>query len=161
MEAMRRPRARGHAAPGGVSHAGAFAAALGAALLLAACSDLHIDALPTVGSDAGDPVVAMPSFRTDIQPIFTARCAVAGCHITPTQANLGLVLTDAVTSRAHLVNVDSIEIPGILRVAPSDSANSYLMLKLDAFEMPKAGPPLSQGTRDTIRNWIDQGALDN
>jgi hypothetical protein len=154
---MRRPGARGHAVPGGALLAGAF----GAALLLAACSDLHIEALPTVGSDPGDPAVAVPSFRTDIQPIFTARCAVAGCHITPTQANLGLVLTDAATSLGHLVNVDSVEIPGILRVVPGDSANSYLMLKLDAFEMPKQGPALSQGTRDTIRNWIDQGALDN
>ena len=145
------------AAPGGLL----FAAALVVALVLAACSDLHVDALPTVGRDPGDPAVAVPSLRTDIQPIFSARCAIPGCHITATQANLGLVLTDPATSLAHLVNVDAVEITGFKRVVPGDAANSYLMLKLDADEMPKAGPPLSQGTKDTIRNWIDQGALDN
>ncbi|HKQ97885.1 MAG TPA: hypothetical protein VJV75_08425, partial [Candidatus Polarisedimenticolia bacterium] len=95
------------------------------AMVLAACSDLDVEPLPTVGSGAGDPVVAMPSLRNDIQPIFTARCAIAGCHITPTQANLGLVLTDAATSRANLVNVESGEVAGIFRVVPGDSANSY------------------------------------
>lgn len=138
-----------------------FAAAAAAVFVLAACSDLHVKELPTVGSDPTDQPVAMPSFARDIQPVFTARCALAGCHITATQANLGLVLTDPQTSLAHLVNVDAVEITGFKRVAPGDSANSYLIIKLDAFEMPKAGPPLSQGTRDTIRNWIDQGAADN
>jgi hypothetical protein len=141
--------------------AAALAATLAVALGLAACSDLHVKDLPTVGSDPTDLPVAMPSFRTDIQPIFTARCAIAGCHITPTQANLGLVLTDAATSRANLVNVDAVEITGYKRVLPGDSANSYMMVKLDFGDMPKQGPILSQGTRDTIRNWIDQGALDN
>jgi hypothetical protein len=132
-----------------------------AVLLLAACTDLDIKPLPTVGSDASDPAIANPSFAGDIQPIFTARCAVAGCHITPTEANLGLVLKDAATSYAHLVNVPSVEFPGVVRVKPGDSASSYLIFKLDAGEMPKSGPMLSQGTRDTIRNWIDQGAPAN
>jgi len=131
------------------------------AALHLACSDLHVEPLPTVGSGSTDTVVATPSLATDIQPIFTARCAVAGCHITPTEANLGLVLKDAATSRSLLVNVPSVEFPAALRVAPGNSAASYLMYKLDAGEMPKAGPMLSQETRDTIRNWIDQGALDN
>ena len=101
------------------------------------------------------------SYVNDIQPIFTARCAVAGCHITPTQANLGLVLKDAATSYGHLVNVDSVEQPGVKRVVPGDSSISYLMAKLASGEMPQSGPMLSQGTRDTIRNWIDQGAPAN
>lgn len=132
-----------------------------AAVLPIACSDLHVEPLPTVGSGPADTVVATPSLRNDIQPIFTARCAVTGCHVTPTEANLGLVLTDPATSRSHLVNVPSVEFPGAVRVAPGNAAISYLMAKLDSGEMPKAGPMLSQETRDTIRNWIDQGALDN
>ncbi|HZN02260.1 MAG TPA: hypothetical protein VFD06_01605 [Candidatus Polarisedimenticolia bacterium] len=137
------------------------AAALGAALC-AGCSDTDLNPLPTVGSDDGDPVVAQPSFARDVQPIFTARCAVAGCHITPTEANLGLVLTDAATSYAHLVNVPSGEVTGgVLRVLPGSAIMSWLMVKLDTGEMPKEGAMLSQGTRDTIRNWIDQGAQNN
>ncbi len=137
------------------------AVALLCLLTLVACTDLHVGPLPTIGSSATDRVVVRPSLRRDIQPVFTARCAVAGCHITPTEANLGLVLTDAPTSYGHLVNVDSVEFPGYKRVLPFDSISSYLMLKLDAGEMPKAGPMLSPGTRETIRNWIDQGAPDN
>ena len=136
-------------------------AAMAAAALLAACSDLHVEALPTVGSSDSDPVIVNPSFRRDIQPIFTARCGIVGCHITPTEANLGLVLKDAATSYANLVNVDTVEVPGAKRVVPGNSATSYLMYKLDVGDMPKSGPPLSPGTLDTIRNWIDEGAPDN
>ena len=135
-------------------------AVLGAALAWA-CTDLHLDPLPTTYSDPGDVTVVNPSFARDIQPIFTARCALAGCHITPTDANLHLVLKDAPTSYANLINVPSVEFPSAVRVAPGNSAVSYLMTKLDAGEMPKQGPMLSQGTRDTIRNWIDLGAADN
>jgi hypothetical protein len=145
----------------GARLAATIAGAILGLVIQAGCSDLHVDPLPTTGSSADDPVVVMPSLRRDIQPIFTARCAVAGCHVTATEANLGLVLKDADASYAHLVNVDSVEQPGFKRVVPGDALMSYLMLKLDAGEMPKQGPPLSEGTRDTIRNWINEGAPNN
>jgi len=138
----------------------ALVLALGAALCTG-CSDADLNPLPTVGSDDGDPVIAQPSLARDIQPIFSARCAIPGCHITATEANLGLVLTDAATSHARLVNVPSGEIDGVIRVVPGDSTMSWLMVLLDTGEMPKEGAMLSQGTRDTIRNWIDQGAQNN
>lgn len=138
-----------------------FEAVVLLASFLWACSDLHVEPLPTVGSSVSDPEILNPSFASDIQPVFTARCAVAGCHVTPTEANLGLVLKDAATSYAHLVNVDSVENPGVKRVAPGDSSSSYLLAKLASGEMPKSGPMLSLGTLLTIRNWIDQGAPDN
>src|SRR5262249_35479738 len=75
----------------------AVASALASGILVWSCSDLHIEPLPTIGSDPGDVAIANPSLARDIQPIFTARCAIPGCHITATQANLGLVLTDPVT----------------------------------------------------------------
>jgi hypothetical protein len=128
---------------------------------LAACTDLDLNPLPTVGSNPGDQAVAQPSLRSDIQPIFTARCAVVGCHITATEANYGLVLKDAVTSRSNIVNVPSGKYPPFLRVVPGSSVTSVLPAMLLSQEMPKQGPPLSQGTIDTIRNWIDQGAQDN
>jgi hypothetical protein len=134
--------------------------ALGAALC-SACSDTDLKPLPTGGTHDGDPVIAQPSLARDLQPIFSSRCALAGCHITPTQANLGLVLKDAATSYANLVNVPSGEIDGVFRVLPGDASMSWLVSKLDTGEMPKEGAMLSQGTRDTIRNWIDQGAQNN
>ena len=128
---------------------------------LTSCTDLDLNPLPTVGSNPGDPAVAQPSLRSDVQPIFTARCAVVGCHITPTEANLGLVLTDPATSYSNLVGVSSVEFPGVFRVQAGASDQSYIMFKLDFGDMPKEGPMLLQGTRDTIRNWIDQGAQNN
>lgn len=134
---------------------------------LAACTDLDLNPLPTVGSDPADQAVAQPSLRNDVQPIFTARCAVVGCHITATEANLQLVLKDAETSYANLVNVESGDHPGqdIFRVVPGSSAQSWLMYRIETApveeRMPKGAEPLSQGTIDTIRNWIDQGAQDN
>jgi hypothetical protein len=137
----------------------ALAALLAAALW--SCTDLDMKPLPTVGSSDSDPAIANPSLAADIQPIFTARCAVVGCHITPTEANLGLVLTDPATSYSNLVGISSVEFPGVFRVQAGASDQSYIMFKLDFGDMPKEGPMLSQGTRDTIRNWIDQGAQNN
>ena len=131
------------------------------ALGLFACTDLKLNPLPTVGSSPGDVPVAQPSLRTDVQPIFTARCAIVGCHIAATEANYGLVLTDATTSRNNIVNVPSGKYPPFLRVVPGSSVTSVMPSMLLSQEMPKQGPPLSQGTIDTIRNWIDQGAQDN
>jgi len=134
------------------------------AALIAACSKVDLKELPTVGSSAGDPVIANPSFSADIQPIFSGRCAIPACHIVETEANLGLVLKDADTSYAHLVNVESKTFVGTPLVSPGNSGNSALIFMLDVKNggtMPKQGPPLSQGTLDTIINWIDQGALKN
>jgi hypothetical protein len=141
-------------------HAAVLAAGLLAATLCG-CTDLDLKPLPTVGSEAGDQAVAQPSLRNDVQPIFTARCAVVGCHITATEANFGLVLTDPETSRRNIVNVPSGLYPPFTRVVPGDSSMSILPTMLITGEMPKQGPPLSQPTIDTIRNWIDQGAQDN
>ena len=61
-----------------------------AAIGLAGCADFSSPADPTGGLP--DVLIANPSLRLDIQPIFTARCAQGGCH-TPASAQGGLVLT--------------------------------------------------------------------
>ena len=71
--------------------------------------------------------------------------------------------TEAATF-ANLVDVDSIEIPTLKRVARFNSENSYLVWKIEArptilFDpMPLGGPMLSQAEIDMIRDWIDSGA---
>jgi hypothetical protein len=59
------------------------------------------------------------------------------------------------------------------RVEPFDSTLSWLMHKLDGtqggfscpstcgVQMPAGGMPLSQSVRDSIRTWIDNGAVDD
>src|SRR5690606_28126186 len=63
----------------------------------------------------------------DVQPIFNARCAVAGCH-DDGAAEAGLVLMPG-RSRAQLL-ADSTQIPGTPRVEAGNPTNSYLINKL-------------------------------
>ena len=96
--------------------------------------------------------------------VFTPICA--SCHTGPSGGNLpaGMDLSSAAASFANLVNVASLNEPSILRVAPGDAGNSYLVHKLEGTatvgeRMPQGGPFLDQTTVDAIRAWIDQGAL--
>lgn len=73
-------------------------------------------------------------------------------------------LDSEAASFASLVDVDSIEIITLKRVAPGDSENSYLVWKVEGRptivggRMPLGGPMLSQAEIDMIRDWIDSGA---
>ena len=97
--------------------------------------------------------------------VFAVSCAFSGCHSGPTGPGLptGLNLTSADASFANLVNVASVEVPTVLRVAPGDADASYLVQKLEGTaavggQMPAGSPPLDQATIDIIRAWIDSGA---
>lgn len=96
--------------------------------------------------------------------VFTPTCATSGCH-SGAGAPQGLRL-DAANSYALLVGVASSEVPSILRVAPNDPDNSYLVMKLEGTassgaQMPFGGTPLPQATIDVIRQWITDGAIDD
>ena len=124
------------------------------------------------GSSAGeppdDPPPASPPFGANFSEIqaevFTPTCAVSGCH-TGGAAPQGLRLDEA-NSYALLVDVASAEAPSILRVAPGDPDNSYLIQKLEGTasvggQMPLGGTPLPQASIDVIRQWIVDGAIDD
>ncbi|HWM28488.1 MAG TPA: hypothetical protein VNQ14_08525 [Woeseiaceae bacterium] len=96
--------------------------------------------------------------------LFTPTCATAGCH-TGAAAPQGLRL-DEDNSYGLLVDVASTEVPSILRVAPGDPDNSYLIQKLEGTasvgeQMPFGGTPLPQASIDVIRQWIIDGAIDD
>jgi hypothetical protein len=101
---------------------------------------------------------------TSIQTnVFTPRCS--GCHSGAGATLPGAMnLTNAGASFAALVGVASVEMPSLLRVAPNDPDNSYLIRKLEGgpniggARMPLVGPPLDQPTIDAIRLWITNGA---
>jgi hypothetical protein len=89
---------------------------------------------------------------------------VSGCH-TGAAAPEGLRLDEA-NSFGMLVDVASSQVPSILRVAPGDPDNSYLIQKLEGTasvgaQMPEGGPPLPQASIDVIRQWIIDGAIDD
>ena len=138
-------------------------AAGGAMLAAAACSDLSIE--PAV--DRIKVAIAAPSFRNDIEPILAETCASSGaCHSGPNaQEELSL---DPGLGYGELVNVPS-SFGGILRVMPgfADSSLFYLVMSEDLLtrrgytRMPVTGSPLPAPVRETIRNWIENGAPDN
>ena len=99
--------------------------------------------------------------------VFTPSCATSGCH-TGAGASAGLNLSDADTSYAELVGVESSQQAPLLRVAANDPDNSYLVQKLEGAmtingnPMPPPGrPALDPGYIVEIRNWIANGASRN
>ena len=136
-----------------------------AAALLGACADFSSPQDPTSGLP--DILIAHPSLITDIQPIFTKRCAQGGCH-TPLDARAGLVLSQG-QAYSHLVNVQSVHGSPMMRVLPGDHTNSFLWVALqpdDALHpglprMPLAAQPLTANQLQNIVNWITDGAPNN
>jgi hypothetical protein len=121
----------------------------------------------TAGGDfeATFSVVALePTLQSIQDNIFTPTCSNSGCHAGPTSGVLpsGMDLTSAAASFDSLVGVASIQQPGLDRVAPGDPDASYLIHKLEGTgseeRMPFGGPYFEQGTIDTIRQWVTDGA---
>ena len=135
------------------------------ACLLASCGGGGGGGGGTTSPPPPPPPASFGANFSEIQAVvFTPTCATAGCH-SGAGAPQGLQL-DATNSYALLVGVASSENPGVLRVAPGDPANSYLIHKLEGTasvgaQMPLDRAPLSQANIDTIRQWITDGAIDD
>jgi len=105
-----------------------------------------------------------PNFSEIQASILEPNCATIGCHLGAA-APQGLRL-DSANSYAMLVSVASTEASSILRVAPGNPDNSYLIQKLEGTatvgaQMPLGAPALEQATIDVIRQWIGDGAFDD
>ncbi len=108
------------------------------------------------------------SLSCDVQPTFTASCALSGCH-AGTNPQQGMNLSEGQTF-TNVVNVQSNQSP-LLRIARSDPDASYLVHKVQGThltvggccaQMPAGGgAPLTPAQIDTIRSWVSAGALDN
>lgn len=118
---------------------------------------------PSGGGTGGGPSTQVTLSR-DVQPIFTANCVFEGCH-GGSAPILDQDLSSAQRSFASIVNVPSMEVDGLMRVKPGDSANSYLFQKISQdnpqvpTRMPQGRPNLSDGDINLIRRWIDGGAV--
>ena len=130
-----------------------------------ACADFDSPTDPTGG--APDVLIANPSFANDIQPIFTKRCSIGGCHsLTARQAELNLVEGYAYDD---LVNVQATQSLSFRRVRPSLPDSSWLVRLLSSNQadrpgyprMPLSALPLTANQIGTIVNWITQGAPRN
>jgi hypothetical protein len=106
------------------------------------------------------------SYASDIQPIWDASCQGTVCHDPAGTLGNGLDLSGNAYDR--LVGVGAVGANRPL-VDPSEPDNSYLLNKLDGSfadpdvnggggQMPLLMPALDDGTIDTVRSWIAQGA---
>ena len=133
-----------------------LAAALLAMITLAACGGDGVVSEP--------PVAGGPTLSSLQASIFTPNCAVSGCHLNP-GAEQGMDLS-AGKFYANTVGVESNEQPAYKRVAPGNAADSYLYMKVAAdpritgAQMPFGGM-LTAAEVEAIRQWIDDGALNN
>lgn len=137
-------------------------------------ADVHTSGLPD-GAVRGQIVATPPApppppaavTLSQLQAeIFTPICSA--CHNGSGAALPGSMnLSDAAATFAALVGVASSEQPAVLRVAPGDAANSYLIHKLEGApsitgaRMPLGGPFLDEATIARVRQWIDAGAMND
>ena len=111
----------------------------------------------------------LTAIRTDI---FSPRCGATVCHGGSGPVR-GLDLLNDPFGTA--VGVASIADPSILRVSPGDAEHSLLFLVLSGPQPDTSGDPTTNGTNrqmpigvtldpddlDRIKQWIDEGALNN
>jgi hypothetical protein len=100
---------------------------------------------------------ALVSYAAQVQPVFTANCAISGCHGMGMNPPAGLrlmsyqMLMDTTSHRAVII--------------PFQPDSSILVMRIEGTitpRMPRNGPPyLPDSTIQTIRTWVAQGALDN
>jgi uncharacterized protein (TIGR03118 family) len=119
-----------------------------------------------VGSAAAVYAVAGTVKLSQLQAsIFTPKCTA--CHDGSGTALPGVQNLSAGNTYANIVNVASIEVPSLKRAAPGNSANSYIVQKLEGaasisgVRMPKGGPYLDEATIALVKAWIDAGAANN
>jgi hypothetical protein len=96
------------------------------------------------------------SYAGQVQPVFTANCALTGCHAMGMNPAGGL----------RLINYNSLISGGNSGdvIAPSDPDNSLLVKRIEGTitpQMPYLGTPLPDSTIQMIRTWIAEGAQDN
>src|ERR1700683_4848970 len=146
-----------------VSHWRRLAAVAALSGWLCACSGSRAgpdsSGQPLAGSSFGPTIPLSADFDAIQANVFTPICSV--CHVGAT-APQGLML-DAAHSYNLLVGVPSTEVPSILRVAPGDPDNSYIIQKLEGHaavggQMPLGETPLPATTIAFIAQWITDGA---
>lgn len=134
---------------------------LGLCVALAGCAGsgegLDQNGQPVSSDGSSQPLAA--NFDSIQANVLTPVCTT--CHAGAI-APEGLSL-EAADSYSQLVNVASTEESSVLRVAPGDPDNSYLIQKLEGHaavgaRMPYGGPYLDTAVIAVIRQWISDGA---
>jgi len=119
-----------------------------------------------VPNDEPDPAAVPKTYQELHDIIFTPLCAQPCHHGGAAPKGLSL---EPLRALDNLVGVASMEVPGLLRVAPGAPDDSYLVIKLKSTDprrvgsrMPRTGPPYLSGAQiRAIKRWIAAGAQDD
>jgi hypothetical protein len=90
------------------------------------------------------------SFKNDVQPILERRCTKCHGGNFPTEG-LSMESYESLMAGSQNGNV----------IVAGDSGNSLLVEKIESGEMPKRGSDLTPEQIAIIKQWIDEGALNN
>jgi hypothetical protein len=121
---------------------------------------------------AGPTPNLAPTFASIQREIFertdsAGRLACVTCHNDQGQAQAGGLNLLHDVAYDQIVNVSSVEQPGLLRVRPGNPDASYLVHKVEGRvgisgrRMPFTPPYLSDGQILILRRWIESGAPRN
>lgn len=136
----------------------ALALALGVAAVVASgCGEKKLPFEPTV-SPTPNPSATFTRVQNEI---FTANCAIAGCHASlgPQQ---GMSLA-AGAAYGNIVRVHSVERPDLNRIEPGSPDRSYMVKKLrgdpdiTGLRMPNGGT-LTAAQIQLVIDWVQRGA---
>ena len=108
---------------------------------------------PAVEAQAQLPV----DYETEVQPIFTQKCAASSCH---GRVRNGVLLTnyDAVIASFGTRYRQLVVVPGDAAASPLFDKISQARPRF-GLRMPTRPPALTNAEIETIRRWIDEGAL--
>jgi len=143
-----------------------FGLALGVLLIgCPAANDDDSAPLPEDDDDATEEPLE-PTW-SNVFDMLSFRC---GCHDAQQAEGDLYDLTDPDSAWGLLVNVPSVGLPGMDRVEPGDAEASYLYLKIsdthraaggDGNRMPPTGFPLTETKVTMVRDWIEDGAIED
>ena len=127
--------------------------------IFSSCADEIVESTPSI-LDQQNQNKVVSSFSSIQTKVLNISCAVSGCH----NGNTFPTLTEG-SAYNNIVNVTGSS--GQNLIEPGDADNSYLYLKLTGApgifgeQMPKGLQPLEQSVVDSIKVWINSGAINN
>ncbi len=131
-----------------------FVLFVGIAFCVYGCGKSFDDSATELGVTFGEPAVGdrqNPSFETDISPILTQRCALAGCHVAngPEDVDLRTYATLQMGGEHGPI------------VIAGNAKESELVEEIVKGKMPPDGSPLEVSEIQLIIDWINSGAKRN
>jgi hypothetical protein len=128
-------------------------------VIINSCADHIVESTPSI-IDKQNQNKVLAEFSSIQTRVFNLSCSVSGCH----DGNIFPNLSEG-SAFSNIVGVTGSS--GQNLIEPGDANNSYLYLKIIGTsgilgdQMPKWQDPLPGEVIDSIKTWINNGALNN